>query len=209
MLSLLFLFNSGRVFPELETWSLRAGKVIQILGSPTLHTMYDTPWLRAVLGKLSPFLQTQCLTWLFHHIEQGGIYPDSSPRTRPLNNFNVTSGSFPSSTPFCPQWLSKHKQGLMLHIAYTTTRPACTSLPPSLPCCSLAFICEFWLGVLATACVRTGAALGKGSAELQGVGQRLASPQTLTLLWSWRQAGPAAIPVLEHDQESLFSLFQH
>jgi len=67
-----------------------------------------------------------------HHIEQGGVYPDSSPRTRPLNNFNVTSGSFPSSTPFCPQWLSKHKQGLLLHIAYTPTRPACVPLPPSL-----------------------------------------------------------------------------
>ena len=31
--------------------------------SPTLHTTYDTPRLRAVLRKLSPFLQTRCFTW--------------------------------------------------------------------------------------------------------------------------------------------------
>lgn len=113
---------------------------------------------------------------------------------------------FPPALPFVPSGSQSTNRAscFTLHIPQHI-QPA----PPSLPCCSLAFIREFWLGALAIAHVRTGATPEKGSAELWGVRQPLASPQTLTLLWSQRQEGPAAIPVLEYDQESLFSLFQH
>lgn len=174
----------------------------------TLHTVYDVPWLRAVPRKLSSFLQT----WCFGNL----VVPTTSNRevfiqtaVQEPDHWTISMWLlevFPPALPFVPGGSQSTNRASCFtsHVPQYATCPGCAPLPPSL----LTGI-HTW--------ILTGSASNRTCKDRRGTGEglcwaprsRTASRKpTNTLVWRQRPKGPAAIPVLEHNQES-FYLFKH